>query len=303
MHRIESLARCLAFNALWAVAAAAGAEDIPKGGEPRLDASMEVSGAQLVKTGLYLIPDGGANSLLRFTANGLILVDGKLPGRYRALMSQVRKVSRLSDMSVRVLVVTDHHESKTGNNAQFLAAHVPVIAQDNVGRSLASYRPSVGTIPPPTVSFDREYTIKLGGVEARLLHFGSAHTNGDTVVYFPNLKVVAVGDLFATGPPDPDFANGGSLVGWPQVLDHILQLDFDTVVPSTGPTVTRADLEAFKAKIETLVMRAKALAAKDVGKIDLLGQLKTDDLGWTFSFNREQLDRFYSELVDTKQGR
>jgi len=42
------------------------------------------------------------------------------------------------------------------------------------------------------------------------MHFGNAHTNGDTVVYFPNLKVVAV----ATCSPlrRSDFAAGGSLV-------------------------------------------------------------------------------------------
>src|SRR5436190_15673549 len=53
--------------------------------------------SELVRTGLYLISGGGGNSLLRFSANGLILVDGKLPGNYRALMSQVRRISKISD--------------------------------------------------------------------------------------------------------------------------------------------------------------------------------------------------------------
>jgi hypothetical protein len=49
--------------------------------------------ADLVKTGLYVISGGGGNTLMRFSASGLILVDGKLPGNYRALMSQVRKLN------------------------------------------------------------------------------------------------------------------------------------------------------------------------------------------------------------------
>src|SRR5208337_4579107 len=117
----------------------------------------------------------------------------------------------------------------------------------------------------------------------QLMHFGNAHTSGDTVVYFPNLKVVAVGDLFAP-TPDPDFSAGGSLVGWGPVLAQILKLDFDVVVPSTGPTVTRAVLEAFKAKIENLVSRAAELVRKGVPKDQLMAQLKTDDLGWQFNF-------------------
>lgn len=44
----------------------------------------------------------------------------------------------------------------------------------------------------------------------------------------PNFRVVAVGDLFASSP-DPDFAAGGSFVGWSRAPDEILKLDFDTI--------------------------------------------------------------------------
>ena len=132
-----------------------------------------------------------------------------------------------------------------------------------------------------------------------MLHFGNAHTSGDTVVYFPNLNVVAVGDLFAP-IPDPDFAAGGSLVNWGPVLAEILKLEFDVVVPSSGPTVSRADLEAFKTRIDTLVSRATVLVKKGVPKGQLMTQLRTDDLGWQFNFTGERLDRFYSELSGTK---
>jgi glyoxylase-like metal-dependent hydrolase (beta-lactamase superfamily II) len=125
------------------------------------------------------------------------------------------------------------------------------------------------------------------------------HTNGDTVVYFPNLKAVAVGDLFAA-TPNPDFSAGGSLVGWGPVLAQILKLDFDVVVPGTGPMIPRADLEAFKTKIDTLVSRATALARKGVPKDQLMAQLKTDDLGWQFNFTGDRLDAFYAELIRAK---
>lgn len=53
----------------------------------------------------------------------------------------------------------------------------------------------------------------MGGIEARLMHFGNAYTNGDTAVYFPNLKIVALGNLYAA-VPNANFAAGGSLVQW-----------------------------------------------------------------------------------------
>jgi hypothetical protein len=119
------------------------------------------------------------------------------------------------------------------------------------------------------------------------------------VVYFPNLKVVAVGDLYAS-TPDPDYAAGGSMVGWGPVLAQILKLDFDVVVPGRGAIVTRADLEGFKTKIDTLVIRATALVRKGTPKSHLMAALKTDDLGWRLSFTGDRLDHFYTELARSK---
>jgi cyclase len=256
--------------------------------------------SQLVRTGLYVIAGSGANSLLRFTAGGSILIDGKRPGHYRALMSVIRRISRFSDHPVRVLVLTDHHENRTGTNPQFLAAGVQIIAQENARRHLSAQEPESAQAAARMVAYGRDYTVRLGRVEVHLKHFGSARTGGDTVVYFPHLRVVAVGDLFTQGTPVPDFAAGGSLVNWGPVLDRVLELDFDVVVPSAGPTVTRADLEAFKTRIDTLTSRGIALVRKGVAKHDLMAELETADLGWRLSFTGDALDRFYTELSQAK---
>jgi cyclase len=255
---------------------------------------------QMVKTGLFLISGGGANSLMRLSANGEILVDGKRPENYAALKSQVRKISRITDMPVRIVILTNHHEDRTGTNAKFLAAGAQIITQENVASHLAANPPPTGQIPPPTITYSNDYTLRLGGVEVQLKHFGNAHTDGDTVVYFPNLKVVAVGDLFTPDTPDPDFPGGGSLVDWGPVLGQILKLDFDIAVPSTGPTITRDDLVAFKTKIQILVSRARALVNKGVPKEQFLAQLNPEDFGWQFNFNPDDIDRFYAELSSTK---
>jgi len=168
---------------------------------------------QLVKTGLFLISGGGANSLLRLSANGEILVDGKHPENHAALMSQVRKISRITDMPVRVVILTNHHEDRAGTTAKFLVAGAQIVAQENVANNLTANHTSDEKVALPTITYGRDYTLQLGGIEVQLMHFGNACTNGDTVVYFPNLKVVAVGDLFTPGTPNPDFLGGGSLVG------------------------------------------------------------------------------------------
>jgi cyclase len=251
---------------------------------------------QGVKTGLYVISSKGSNSVLRLSGNGLILVDGQPSGNYDALRARVK---RISDQPIRALILTGCDESRTGSNVKFLEDGTPIVAQENAKLTVVACNFPKGKPASPIVTYASEYRIHLGGVDAQLMHFGNARTNSDTVVYFPNLKVVAVGDLF-TSVPNPDFSAGGSLVGWSSVLAQILKLDFDVVVPSTGPPVTRGDLEAFKTKIDTVVSRATGLVKKGVPKDQLMAQLKTGDLGWQFNFSGEQLDHFYSELSRTK---
>lgn len=251
--------------------------------------------ATLVRTGLYLISGGGANTLLRFSTNGLILVDAKMPGTYRALKSQVRRIAKISDLPVRVLLVTDHHAAHIGNAGEFMAAGATVVAQRNAEPYLRPLHS--GATPAPVLTFERQYTLRLGGVEAQVMHPGRAQTDDAAVVLFPDLRVVAVGDLFTHGPPQPDFVAGGSLAEWPSVLGAVLKLDFDLVVPGTGPMVTRADLERFKARIEALISRATALVRAGVTRDQLMARLTTDDPGWPLELAGDQLERFHAELA------
>ncbi len=295
---LRKLARCLAawrhllgpvaMGVAIAVSAQAHPEALPPGAPDAVTLD-----ATLVKTGLYLITGGGANSLLRFSANGLILVDAKSPGTYRALKSQVRRIAKISDLPVRVLVVTDHHATHAGNAKEFMASGATIIAQENAGIYLRTLH--TAATPLPIITYEREYTLRLGSVEVRVMHLGRAQTNDAAVVLFPDLRVIAVGDLFTQGAPQPDFAGGGSLAEWSSVLEAVLKLEFDLVVPSTGPVATRAELQAFKARLDALLARATALVRGGVAKEHLVAQLAADDLGWRFG--AEQLDGLYDELT------
>lgn len=261
-------------------------------------------GAELVKTGLYLITGGGSNTLMRLSAGGAVLVDGKLPGFYRPLMSQVRRINKLSDLPARVLILTDHHPQHSGDLAQFIAGGVSVLVQDNARQRLplmpiATATPAASAAKRPglVVGFDDAYHLRVGGVEVQVFHYGKGHSDNDAVVYFPDLKVIAVGDLFGSDAPAPDFAAGGSLIGWRAALEQVLKLDFEIVVPGHGPLATRADLLAYKAKVDTLLSRAASLVNQGVGKDQLLARLRTDDLGWRLELDNIQLERLYAELA------
>ena len=249
-----------------------------------------------VKTGLFVISGAGGNSVLRMSSNGLVVVDGNHAANFDELR---RKINRLAEQPIRVVVNTDHFEQHTGTNAKFIEGGARVVGQDNEKKLLANYNPPGGKIAEPSGTFDKELTLHFGAVEVQLLHFGNARTNADTVVYFPDLKAVALGDIYSA-MPDPDYAAGGSLVGWGQVLGDVLKLDFDVAVPGNGPTVTRADVEALKAKVDSLVMRAQKLVKTGVTKESLMARLKAEDSAWTLDLSPEQADGFYAELQRVK---
>jgi cyclase len=254
---------------------------------------------QQVKPGLYMITGAGGNTTVRVTSQGLIVVDGKLPSQtnYDALMALIKGVS---DRPIKYLIVTHHHADHSGNNQRFLDAGVQVVAHENLKTNLVTYAVDPKPAPPSLTYPGALYTLSLGEVKVELHHFGRAHTSGDTVVYFPDLKVVAVSDTVTTGKTGPliDYAGGGSATDWTNVLAGILALDFDAAIPGNGDVLTKDDVRAYKTKFDTVVARAKDLVRMGVPQDQLLAQIKTDDIGWTPRVPK--VDAFYAELSEAK---
>lgn len=281
---------------------AAVAQDQPaggRGGKGGGKAGPPMLATQQVKPGLYMITGAGANTEVRVTNEGLIVVDGKLPGEanYNALMDQIKMIS---NQPIKYLIVTHHHADHTGNNDRFLAAGgIQIVAHENLNKNLLTYNAT----PKPaaaTVTYAKDYAVRLGGVEVQVHHYANAHTSGDSVVYFPDLKVVAVSDEVTTGATGPlaDYGGGGSFLEWSKALDGILSLDFDTAIAGNGNPLTKADVQAYKTKIDTFVSRAKEAIRNGVAKDQLLAQIKTDDLGWMPRV--PAVDPFYDELSKAK---
>src|SRR5436190_8503208 len=210
-----------------------------------------------VKPGLFMVTGGGGNTTVRVTSQGLVVVDSKNPGQafYDDLMGQIRTVSQAP---VKYLVDTHHHADHTGNNGRFLAAGAKVVAQNNLPAELDKFtppptNPTLTAPAKPDVTYDARYTITLGGKTVRLMHFTPAHTDADTIVYFPDLKVVAMGDELNALYPTFDYAGGCSIGGWISSIDQAMKLDWDNAIPGHGPDpFNRGQVTVFRDKLQTL---------------------------------------------------
>ena len=239
------------------------------------------------KNGLYVIPgyDGGVtggNVAVRVTNDGVILVDNKFPHSFGMITSEVRKVTSLP---IRYVLDTHHHGDHAGSNADFMA-FAEVISHRNARRNMVrNNQPGA-----PRVVFSQDTSVFLGGMEAQAHHFGRGHTDGDAVIYFPDLQTIHAGDLFIWGQrsdgstlsPFMDYNNGGSGLAWTATLDRVLELDFDTVIPGHGPILGRDEVRTFRDRMQALVDRMRAAVAAGVGREDVPDRVETGDLDWPF---------------------
>jgi len=261
-------------------------------------AGQTVEKIKMLKPNLYEITGGGANTLIRVTNQGLIVVDTKNPpnpptaaesDNYNRVMEEIRSVT---NQPVKYVINTQHHPDHVGNNQKFIDAGAQVVALEAL-KTWMENDPRTKDIPGrPTVTFAKDYTLKLGDAEVRLYSFGRGHTGDDTMVYFPDSKVVMVSDQITDATPVVDFANGGSALGWTKMLDGVLSLDFEQAIPGRGEPKSRADVQAFRAKFDTLVKRASDAIKSGATKDQLASQVKTDDLGWQFQ------PAFFGSLYD-----
>jgi cyclase len=267
------------------------AQGPPGGGKGGPKAGQTVEKIRLLKPNLYMITGGGANTLIRLTTDGLIVVDTKNPGdeNFNRVMEEIKSVSNLP---VKYVLNTHHHPDHVGTNQKFIDAGAQVVALEALKANMAS-DPRTKDIPGrPTVTFAKDYDLKFGGAEVQAHSYGRGHTGDDTMVYFPDLKVVMVSDQITDATPIVDFANGGSAVEWTQILDGVLKLDFDMAIPGRGEPKTKADIQAYRDKFATLLTRAKDAIKAGATKETLAMQVKTDDLGWMFNAG------FYGSLYD-----
>ena len=137
-------------------------------------------------------------------------------------------------------------------------------AQDQLGRAQMNATMASSTDPQhslPTVVYDNELVLFLGSEEVHLYHFGRAHTDGDSLVYFKTSNVIHWGDTFSNRWIPAMDASGNSL-DWIEWLDKGIAVSpTATMVPGHGAIGKQADvlkLRAFFTKLQSDVRQTIA---------------------------------------------
>lgn len=132
---------------------------------------------------------------------------------------------------------------------------------------------SVPGLTWPTLIFQKEMTLMMGGLEVKIMQLGRGHTKGDTVVWVPSEEVLFSGDLVECDAAC--YTGDAYLTDWPQTLDNIKALNAKKLVPGRGPALETptqiADGLAYtRAFVSTLFKSAQQAVAQNMNLKDCM---------------------------------
>jgi glyoxylase-like metal-dependent hydrolase (beta-lactamase superfamily II) len=214
----------------------------------------------------------GGNILVSIGANGVLIVDDQFPQmvpKYKAT------IGSLGGGAINFAINTHWHFDHADGNQVLGPEGTWLVAQENSRQMMTKNnvinvvaqtleQPAYAETALPVLTYDDTMRFHFNGERIDLVHFGPAHTTGDTAVIFRGHKTVHLGDVYHSAAyPFIDADNGGSLNGIIEFCSKVLAEIDSTymVVPGHGPVTDAAALEDYVAMLTTIRDRMSALIA------------------------------------------
>ncbi len=226
----------------------------------------------------WLQTEQSGNVTLFVAEDGVLIVDASDPKSAAAVAA---KVASLSPKPVRYLVNTHYHDDHTGGNA-LLARGGRIVAAEACQKTMRGnlkpeQKPETAGLPQETYGTARG--LRIGKQMVHLVHFGAAHTAGDTVVVFESEGVVAAGDLFFNGlPPYIDVADGADTENWPKLIRSLAErYPKYKVIPGHGPLSNTKGWLRFAGYLSALREKVAASIAAGQTREQAVAAVKLDE--------------------------
>lgn len=246
---------------------------------------------------VYILQGAGGNIGVLATESGLLLVDDQFAPLAERIEGAMKEIN---NKDLKYVVNTHFHGDHTGSNTYF-SHKAPIFAHKNV-RTRLSNQKEEKQVALPVVTYDQGVNIYLDEEHITLTHFPSAHTDGDTVVYFTQANVLHTGDLFfEVGFPYIDLKNGGTVKGYLAAVDKIIaQMPDDVVIiPGHGKLTNKATYQEFSDMIHYSIKHVGDLLAAGKSEEDILtigiGE-QYQHLSWRFITEEKWLKTLIADL-------
>jgi glyoxylase-like metal-dependent hydrolase (beta-lactamase superfamily II) len=230
---------------------------------------------------VWAIPDGSApgvpNVGIIVGSKAVLVVDTGMGARNaQTILAEVAKVGA----GKPIYIVTTHYHPEHDLAAHAFPAGSKLIRSKDEEADIAQYgltlantfasRSAVNAellkdvkYRPADITFDKTYSLDLGGVKVSIASIGPNHTRGDTAIFVEGEKVLFSGDVAMRA--QPAFASPeSSLNHWLGALDKLDAYKPVHVVPSHGLRGDAGLISGYRTYLTQV--RDKTAAAKKAGK-------------------------------------
>ena len=259
-----------------------------------------------VADNFYTLEGSGGMMGVLAGPDGVFIVDAQFAPLTDKLVAAIKQIS---DGRMRFLVNTHVHGDHTGGDENFAKLGVTILARDELRTRLAV--PGRGGPPPaaalPILTYKDRVTFHMNGEDIQLIPVPAAHTDGDTMVYFPKADVIMTGDFYRSIQyPNIDRVNGGSLQGMLNGLAQVVSVAGPNtkIIPGHGGTVNKTAVAAHRDMIVAVRDRVAKLVAQGQTPEQVVAAKVTADYDAKVEQAGTTGDRFigqlYAELKGTK---
>jgi glyoxylase-like metal-dependent hydrolase (beta-lactamase superfamily II) len=247
-----------------------------------------------IRDNVYMIAGAGANITLQFGGDGAVVVDAGALASADAVIAAIRKVT---PQPIRYVIDTSDDGDHIGGNEKIAKAGrtlfqtnnqlgegmtnggaAAILSAEKVLRRMSAPTGKASPFPTamwPTETYDqRRKYMYLNGEGIEVLHPSSAHTDGDSIVFFRRSDVVAAGDILdLTRFPVIDVARGGGVQGEIDALNRLVELAIPSVplvsqeggtyvVPGHGRLCDQLDVVEYRDMVTIIRDRVQDLMKK-----------------------------------------
>ncbi len=258
------------------LAHAQGAQDFSK---------VEIKANKITDKFYTLDGQGGTIGVL-IGPDGVFMVDTQFAPLSDKIAAAIKQ---LTAQPIKFVVNTHVHGDHTGGDENFGKMGATIIAREELRfrlahpAPLANGQPGVPTaaVGLPKQTYRDQLTMFMNAEEIQLIAVPRAHTDGDTMIYFPGMDIIMTGDFYrAIQYPNVDRANGGSLQGLIDGLGMVIgRAGPNTkIIPGHGPIVDRNAVVAHRDMAITVRDRVAALIKQGKTEDEVVAAKVTADL-------------------------
>ncbi|MBX7056212.1 MAG: MBL fold metallo-hydrolase [Pyrinomonadaceae bacterium] len=201
---------------------------------------------------VYMLQGRGGNIGAIVGQEGILIIDDD----YKVVSEKLSAALKELGSAIPKYIVNTHWHGDHTEGNEFFGKQSVIIAHEKVrkrltdppvifGQKTAPYQP----FALPTITYSERMHLYFDGDQIDIVYLPAGHTDGDTMVFFNNAKVVHLGDHFFNGRfPFVDLASGGSVQG---LINNIgtatAMMPADVkVIPGHGPLATLDDVKSYQ---------------------------------------------------------